>query len=481
MSIDYQILYKAMKLTIDQIQDNIQELSQLTEADLKIESVAKLRKILSGCGAHNIDRDGETVSINKARKAELIDACLRVTSARRIVNEVAPELSDAQLVDTKDVAIEEFMSGTGLSLLEIAKDSFKKLDSATRDEWDVDNQCWLPPTREVQNIATGIVLAMTNRKTPRGESYSALTNLKQMSELKRIILEMSETTKGEHHYKRLTQNIDSVFRDVSKVMRQQADMLKQQDSIAQNEKMQSLAGVAGVEMLIKRAQLTLEMLNDETPARKWREVSVALAIVTGRRKAEIQALAVFEVAGDDEVLFTGQAKTKGATADYFAENPSYVIPTLAPAKDVVKGLNWLTDNGKRISEDEAETPQKRAKLAHNRYSKDLSKEALKWSDQTLQVVMPSDADKGVKHQSEIGYHHFRKLYALVCVRDRKPDNITAVKYGAMILGHGEYDTSTIDRYNADFYLVNPKGLHPSVESSGLEAKSSASRSPAVDS
>jgi hypothetical protein len=63
--------------------------------------------------------------------------------------------------------------------------------------------------------------------------------------------------------------------------------------------------------LVEDCHRTLEQLmTNQEP--HWTKVSVAAALGTGRRMAEIHSLGSFEVAGRYSLHFTGQAKTRGA-------------------------------------------------------------------------------------------------------------------------------------------------------------------------
>ncbi|NES18157.1 MAG: hypothetical protein F6K41_04325 [Symploca sp. SIO3E6] len=90
----------------------------------------------------------------------------------------------------------------------------------------------------------------------------------------------------------------------------------------------------------------------------WTSVSIAFALGTGRRMVEVHALGQFEVTGEYELHFSGQAKTRGA--DGAADE--YDIPTLFPASQLIAALEYLEKEGRRIDGDE----QKRDRLATNR-------------------------------------------------------------------------------------------------------------------
>ena len=112
-----------------------------------------------------------------------------------------------------------------------------------------------------------------------------------------------------------------------------------------------------IAQLVNDCLLTLDELTAEKEPH-WTSVSIAFALGTGRRMVEVHALGEFEVTGEYQLHFKGQAKTRGA--DGAADE--YDIPTLFPAKQLLAALEYLEREGRRIDGDE----QKRDRLATNR-------------------------------------------------------------------------------------------------------------------
>ncbi|MEC4866769.1 MAG: protelomerase family protein [Jaaginema sp. PMC 1078.18] len=107
---------------------------------------------------------------------------------------------------------------------------------------------------------------------------------------------------------------------------------------------------------------------------KWVDVSCAIALVTGRRMAEIHLSATFEEIGEYEIGFTGQLKGKSrkiqshnAEKAIKLRNFRFEIPTLVKAEYVCAGLEWLEEEGKRLD------PNDDPSRVNRRYSKPLSK------------------------------------------------------------------------------------------------------------
>ncbi len=117
--------------------------------------------------------------------------------------------------------------------------------------------------------------------------------------------------------------------------------------------------------LVEDCHRTLEQLmTNQEP--HWTKVSVAAALGTGRRMAEIHSLGSFEVAGDYQLHFTGQAKTRGAED----AKTNYVIPTLFPAATLKRAIEYLEELERRLDPEE----QKRDRNAVNKaYAMALSR------------------------------------------------------------------------------------------------------------
>lgn len=98
-----------------------------------------------------------------------------------------------------------------------------------------------------------------------------------------------------------------------------------------------------IAQLIAECRKTLEQLaNGLNP--HWTKVSVAAALGTGRRMAEIHALGQFEVTGEYTLHFNGQAKTRGVED----AKTDYIIPTLFPAASLKRAIVYLDEQERRL-------------------------------------------------------------------------------------------------------------------------------------
>lgn len=150
---------------------------------------------------------------------------------------------------------------------------------------------------------------------------------------------------------------------------------------------------------------------------EWRDVSCAIALVSGRRMAEVHLSGDFKVTGDYQLSFKGQLKGKarkvkiladdGTKKDVMLRDFEFTIPSLVRADLVVKGIEWLDANGKRFSKDE---PQERVNA---RWSKVLSE----------RVRDEWNLFEGMT------YHKLRGAYFAACVRNAELEgSVKSVDY-----------------------------------------------------
>ena len=108
-----------------------------------------------------------------------------------------------------------------------------------------------------------------------------------------------------------------------------------------------------------------------TKAHEWREVALAVMILTGRRPAEVTSTGVFKAIDQTYLEFYGQLKKKGKETD----EKVYRIPCLGnTAVEIEVAIGWLEMMNKRVipvsrSHDDKQIA---AKKAHDRFSRYLS-------------------------------------------------------------------------------------------------------------
>lgn len=169
----------------------------------------------------------------------------------------------------------------------------------------------------------------------------------------------------------------------------------------------------------------------------WKKVSCALALVTGRRMAEIHCTAEFNPVDDYSVEFSGQLKTKGREDG----TQSYEIPVLVNSGLIVDALQWLgrmqTERGKPGRIDDV-------RLVNKLYSKELSREM---------EVGPFHIEAG--EGSHLPYKALRALYAEICYQQYcDPNLVTRSGYFSRILGHSDNDVDTSHSYQVYSLLMD---------------------------
>lgn len=157
---------------------------------------------------------------------------------------------------------------------------------------------------------------------------------------------------------------------------------------------------------------------------EWRDVSCALALVTGRRMAEIHLSAEFHPVGEYAVEFKGQLKGKSRKVKGDAlRYHTFEIPTLVKAQLVCKALDWLDKNGKRLPK-----------------SEDTERVNRRWS----KVLSGRCRDEWPVMGDDMTYHKFRAGYLRACLVNEGVDPFDYLSYAQSILG--DADEGTIRAY-----------------------------------
>lgn len=153
----------------------------------------------------------------------------------------------------------------------------------------------------------------------------------------------------------------------------------------------------------------------------WKEVSIALALVTGRRMAEIHGKATSFTTNDTQgtLTFKGQLKTKER-----ATEESYDIPVLLPTEDVLLLWSELCKTDRQF-----DNPSD----VNRKLSKGFSTE------------LPVSIGKLFKSTGVTKYKDLRDIYAARILKD-KPVGVSASSLISQVLGHGEDDIQTASSY-----------------------------------
>ncbi|MBW4597598.1 MAG: telomere resolvase [Brasilonema angustatum HA4187-MV1] len=146
---------------------------------------------------------------------------------------------------------------------------------------------------------------------------------------------------------------------------------------------------------------------------RWKEVAIAIMLLTGRRQSEVLATGLFTYVDESTVVFEGQLKR------HIAElvDPEK-IPVLGKvAKQVVDAIAWLEEHNKRTlpTERSVEALQLAAKLSHNRCSRYIAEAMDKLADK-CEITNGKDWEvkEGNKKVNKFKGHLNRQIYAQIC-------------------------------------------------------------------
>lgn len=185
--------------------------------------------------------------------------------------------------------------------------------------------------------------------------------------------------------------------------------------------------------LVQKAEEVLKSIPKDAAWRTnkdihWATVACALAVVTGRRSAEILATAKFEKTEsneDNKLMFSGQTKARGSNREA-RMTKSFKIPCLVDADLAINGLNYLEQKRKDIDYNpDAVNPK---------YSRELQREIQKnW--------------KAVSKNNDLMFKSLRPVYAALCLQKFYEGNDQSVNSEiSELLGHSELDTETANSY-----------------------------------
>lgn len=371
------------------------------------------------------------------RKATLIELIHR----ERKVDRKEAEITTAQKIVVLDAIDADILTGAitaTASDIELAETFFETVKRLTIAQYDTASQRWLPPSPEVAAQAAKLSIFVGGlRNGTTGEPLAPETKLTVARNVFAHIAKLTTRYQNQYFYETLTANLQTLRSVAFSGMGELIALKKRKAATAVIDRKDSQLPI-DVSLLLAHARHIVT-----EPSSSWRDLSCAIALLTGRRMAEIHQSASFEVVGEYELLFRGQLKEKGKVDSQ--SDSGYVIPTLCRAVYAVEALDRLTASGKRIDKS-APTSGVNA-----RFSSDLGKTAkttFMHYAKDAYLLDISDAKPRLK------YHAFRQLYALVASSLYRPANVQETLYMSRILGHDSRDTSTTLLYASDFQLLH---------------------------
>lgn len=399
--------------------------------DLQGFNIGRLRELASGV----VPGGG------KLKKAQLVEELLAATKTERVVVELIPD-TPLEVVGVN----RQLTKQTGEILdhedLAIWCDRFwKEFRALVQARWSKGN--WDEAIHgDIAAMAYRVISWLNNRPGKQNNgNLSNLTKLRYRTHIINLLTGYLEAEKGAVYFTQLESCLEMLKRQIKIQLADVSEHKKglQERRVAQRRRERE---TISFKPLHEFAVSTLSSI-EKFKARDWKRVSVALALATGRRSAEIHRSAtMFEYVDKWHVEFTGQLKAKGDAGDYFEQNPSYKIPVLVDASLVVKAHQWLKDNGKTVEDSDA---------AHRRYSGDLS-----------DFVKVLRGRWGIAHEF-FTYKGLRAIYADVSNQVFNDNDTANELFLAQILGHGRgellkhgdiIDTLTPQSYKSDFRVID---------------------------
>ena len=404
-------------------------------------------------------RDGALISRSSARKAELAQAIF--TNAQVVAN-AQVDVEPAHFVNLQD----EFRVTFESKYLTRFKDILIKYKTAEKLN-DIDG-C-INTLASAQIAGTECVNHLYD-EDKIGDTSVQVYKSALLSRIRRVYPNIS--------LKDLDSNVEgklfSYFRRGTNNQIKQLGIKKKVDNQAQENqnKRQELGIQRKVEIapFLVWAKARLEKLpllplkNRDT---SWREIALAVQLLTGRRVNEVMCTGKFEYVDDETVKFSGQLKKREV------DNYQFEIKVLMKAGAlIIPALEWLEKAEKRITPEifntsylyenfrSAEKGYQPHRYVNARFSKDLGKEMkhlvnshviLHSGDWVTPGVQGKGADVRVTHLLRQMY---AKAYVLVYCGEFSSSSLDVVSSMlGKVLGH-EANTTSVRNYTKDIYLTN---------------------------
>lgn len=427
---------------------------QLGSKDFKL---VELRRIAPKVGISRVNRDGDSVSVNMARKEELATA---ISEACQAYQDVKSE--EKREIEADYGNLEEEQN-------RVAHKYYEGVYDANKKEWKlkglrecakemVESQSMFPPSElmvlpiSLKNELEARILHRVNEKADKKVTEA---NPRTLSNWRSAVLKKIERLVDADNSQFPDDILAKLFSSFDKAVREtmrEATVTKyQQTNINLNTRQDNVLDIKVAPMILW-AKDTLTNLPDAGSA--YKDVAVAIIVLTGRRQSEVMSSGSFELTGDDDrLMFSGQLKRH---VDESVE--AFEIPVLAnAAQAVVDGIQWLESHGKRETPEDnsPESQKKAAKKAHDRFSRYLSAKAKEICDKYIVIEAggnwENEDGKG-KMKDRRTCHLFRQIYGQIAIpvffpQGRKPKQILTE-----IMGHSNYASSrkhAAEAYDAD--------------------------------
>ncbi|MGF1677496.1 MAG: protelomerase family protein [Rivularia sp. (in: cyanobacteria)] len=408
-----------------------EKLAKYSEQDLKDMTAVGLKRLASGI----------IPGYAKMKKPQLIQELQIVCKPERIVAELIPD-TPLDAINLNRKIAKEFEVNVNQTLTEWTENFYKQFRNLVQSGFCEDGTWNSSIHSDIAAYAYRVIRFLEQREGHQNNGGLAFTTkLRYRTFICNLLAEFVENERNTVYFQQLESCLKMLFKQIQI---QISDLTQQKKGLQERQlaKRKKTKETVSFKPLHDFAVKVLSNLDSLNPS-QWKRVSIALAISTGRRLAEIhQENTKFEYVDKKHVNFTGQLKVKGDAEEYFIKNPSYEIPVLVDAELVVKGHQWLKDNKKVVHD---------SKAVNRRYSGDISQ-----------------AMKGLKANLDINHDFFtykglRTIYAQTCNQVFNNNDTDNALYLAEILGHGRgellkgenlTDMLTPQSYNSDFNVTD---------------------------
>lgn len=450
------------------------QLLTLTLKDLK---VVEMRKLLSGLAITEVNSGDEVVKVHSAKKVDLL------TTLEQIKTDLLGSDNEVQTEDVKTVRSED------LDLI---------VDRAYTD--------YMKGVTESFNVVKGVFGLPQPRVAISGNTAAFSIRSMKRFDTQQPIAPNTVYRYGSDVFNRVKDKIDNdktPYRDQAlewfdlyfarsfweglEVDLEGKSSIKgiKRSSTKSLSKRQNHIRTVDVSEAIQWAKDTLERVlecspNDDRVSKqswpKWWDVSISLALVTGRRMIEIHTLdrngsmCFAETDKDNHISFSNQAKVKGhkITREHFEKTPAYDIPTLLDPQLVLGAYErfsqlwpnriYAHDDYLGVNQNIAVLISRELKQTDNPYSP-IKNFGVKY----LNVFEPDGTQTDLTSalfgkKKGLTYHHLRQIYAICAVKAFKPSGVRSNQYLSEILGQdrgsGATEATTASRYDGtDFELT----------------------------
>lgn len=326
-------------------------LATLTPEDLTAKTVTELRKLAPSLGI-----DG----YSKMKKADLVSAIGTELDTLATIAEKETEKKDTAKQSLRRALVESSKTSVlTVTPLDIAKTVYKRLSDILSDSSKLDDK---------KLTINGVAATIASQEKSRGHTFSYIKS--RRTDIFKMLHNMAlqDTPLRSEDMVLLVEcfkkSLLAYQRDESMNLNYEG---KKQVAVKNNAKTP-----IAISQIVDDAKATLQALEAGLNPH-WCDVSIAMILGSGRRMVEIHCLGNFEVIGDYEIAFSGQAKTRNCKGARTAFN----IPTLFPAKLIKMGIDYLSDVGRRLPK---EVQKEDTKAVNKKYNTALSRAMAKYPD-----------------------------------------------------------------------------------------------------